>query len=65
VTPDERAWWLLGCALAALVAAEVCGMCIEDDDPRSCWDIALTVALLAAAVLACGAMATMATAHPY
>lgn len=65
MTPDERAWWLLACALAAFVAAEMFGMCIEDDDPRSWWDVALAVPLLVAAVLACGAMATAAHAYPY
>ena len=65
MTPDERAWWLLACAAAALVAAEMFGMCISDDDPRSWWDVALALSLLAAAVLACGALATMATTHPY
>lgn len=63
--PDERAWWLLACALAAFVAAEMFGMCIEDDDPRSWWDVALAASLLAAAVLAAGAMATVVQARPY
>lgn len=65
VTPEQRGWWLLGCAVAALVAAEVFGMCIDDDDPRSWWDAALLVSLLAAAVLAAGAMATAAQLAPY
>lgn len=55
----ERAAWLLGCALATLVAAQVAGMCTDDEPPVNGWDILSIICLVATALLTVAATAAL------
>lgn len=55
-----RAWWLLGCAAATFVAAEIAVHLSDRGDRQSIgWGVFGIVAMIAAAVLAVAAVAAL------